>query len=375
MGVAALTVGLLMMNGRPDTTASTSGLLATPAGVARPAFVQPVVPGASPAPAAAHAAARPAYTLAAIAAQSPSDVWSVGARGDVSARAGGQGHSFVVHYDGAAWRETSVPDVGPLTAVAVAADAEAWTLGPQGVVLHWGGQSWQPVLTAAQTGGAVLRGLAALAPDDVWAVGSDQGAPFATHWNGATWKIVTLPAPAVGGSLNAIAGTATDLWAVGVASDDSHLLTLHYDGTDWSAVPDDAASDGGLLTIAAIDPTDVWAAGDAVLQHYDGVQWRTVSQTFSGVREALAADSSSSVWLGGAQGVAHFDGAGWQTTGAAQMGLAGAANVQLGALSVLSATDVWAAGTITGAGAPSSPLVVHFDGSAWHTAVDTVQSR
>ena len=286
----------------------------------------------------------------------------------------GREHSFVVHYDGAVWREIAVPDVGPLTAVAVAADDEAWALGPQGVILQWNTESWQPVLTAAQSGGAVLRGLAALDPDDVWAVGSDQGSPFATHWNGAAWKTMTLPAT-VGGSLNAISGTPTDLWAVGVSSDDSHLLTLHYDGTDWSAVPDAAVSDGGLLTVAALAPGDVWAAGDAVLQHYDGTQWSTVSQTFSGVREALSADTAPSVWLAGAQGVAHFDGVIWQPTSAAQMGLIGGAGARLGAISALSATDVWAAGTLTARGAASAPLIVHYDGAAWRTVVDSVQSR
>ena len=45
---------------------------------------------------------------------------------------------------------------------------------------------WTSAASAAQNGGAVLRGLAALAPNNVWAVGSVQGAPFATHWNGAT---------------------------------------------------------------------------------------------------------------------------------------------------------------------------------------------
>ena len=378
VGVAALTVGLLMMGGRPGTTASTSALLATPAGGARPAYVQPVIPGASatPASATAQSAARPPYSLAAIAAESQSDVWSVGARGDLpGAGSSSEEHSFVVHYDGAAWRETNVPDVGPLTAVTVAADAEAWALGPQGTILHWDTQSWQPVLTAAQTGGAVLRGLTALSPDDVWAVGSDQGAPFATHWNGAAWKTVTLPTAAVGGSFNAVSGTATDLWAVGVASDDSHVLTLHYDGTAWSAVPDVAVSDGGLLTVAALAPNNVWAAGDAVLQHYDGTQWSTVSQTFSGVHEALAAGTAPSVWLAGAQGIAHFDGADWQPTSAAQMGLTGAATAQLGAISALSPTDVWAAGTLAARGAASAPLIVHYDGMAWRTVVDAVQSR
>ena len=133
VGVAALAGGLLMTGDRPATQATSGALLATPGGARLPAYVQPVVPGVgvSPAPGAA-AASRPAYSLAAIAALSSSDVWSVGARSDAgtgAARAGAEDHAFVVHYDGAVWRETSVPDVGPLTAVAVVADGEAWALG------------------------------------------------------------------------------------------------------------------------------------------------------------------------------------------------------------------------------------------------------
>ena len=130
-----------------------------------------------------------------------------------------------MHYDGASWRETSVPDVGALTAVAATADGEAWALGPSGTILHWDGWKWTSAESAAQNGGAVLRGLAALAPDDVWAVGNCQGAPFATHWNGATWQTSVLPAAPGGGSLNSISGTAADLWAVGAAADATHVLT------------------------------------------------------------------------------------------------------------------------------------------------------
>ncbi len=380
VGVAALAAGLLLTGGRPAAPVSTSGLLATPGGPALPAYVQPVVPRVSVSPAAgpSQTAAQPGYSLAAIDALSSSDIWAVGAHGDAGARgalAGVQDHSFVVHYDGSSWRETSAPDVGPLTAVGVTADGAAWALGPAGVILHWDGLQWESVVTAAQDGGAVLRGLTALAPNNVWAVGSEQGAPFATHWNGATWRTVVLPATPGGGSLNAISGATTDLWAVGSAADATHVLTLHYDGTDWSSVPDAGVSDGGLLTVAAIAPNDVWAGGDALLQHYDGRQWRDVSQSFSGVCAALTAVSSSHVWLGSAGGVAHWDGAAWQSVTAQQMGLPARADAEFAAVSALSPTDVWAAGTLGTDGLTSSPLVVHWDGVAWRPAVDTVQSR
>ena len=379
VGVAALAAGLLIVGDRSQTQVSTSGLAATPNGQNLPAYVQPVVPvvPASPSPGAGHGPARPGYSLAAIDEVSPTDIWAVGARGDAGAGgalAGMQSHSFVVNYDGTGWRETGVPDVGPLTAVAATGDDNAWALGPSGAILHWDGGQWQTVVTALQDGGAVLHGLAALGPNDVWAVGSVRGAPYAVRWNGAVWRTVALPAAPGGGSLNAISGTAADLWLVGAAADAAHVLTMHFDGVRWSTVPDAGVSDGGLLTVAAIAPNDVWAGGDALLQHYDGTQWRDVSQTFSGVHEALAALSSNDVWLGAAGGVASYDGAAWQSVTARQMGLPAGASAQFAGVSALSPTDVWAAGTL-GTGSASTPVVVHYDGVAWQPAVDTVQSR
>ncbi len=380
VGVAALAAGLLMVgsNDRSGTSVSSGGLLATP-GRQMPAYVASVAPGVSPSPSSASSqnVSRPGYSLASISALSGSDVWAVGARGDAGvsgALAGLQDHSFIVHYDGAAWREASAPDVGALTAVATAADGEAWTLGPSGAILHWDGWNWTVAESAAQDGDAVLRGLVAVAPNDVWAVGSRHGAPFAVQWDGSSWQTAVLPTPAAG-SLNAISGSATDLWAVGVAADGTHVLTAHWDGARWSYVPDAGVSDGGLLTVATVAPNDVWAGGDALLQLWDGTQWRDVSQSFSGVRGSLSAVSSSDVWLGAAGGMAHWDGATWQPVTTRQMDLAGHANAQIGAVSALSPTDVWAAGTIGSGSATSAPLLVHFDGSAWSVAVDSVQNQ
>jgi hypothetical protein len=381
VGVAALAAGLLMVGSgdRQGASVSSSGLMATP-GRPMPAYVASVAPRVSPSPSSvpSQSAARPGYSLTSVSALSGADVWAVGARGDAGvsgALAGLQDHSFIVHYDGTAWRETSAPDVGALTAVAAAADGEVWTLGPSGAILHWDGWKWTIAESAAQDGDAVLRGLAAVSPDDVWAVGSAQGAPFAVHWDGASWQTVALPTPAVAGGLNAISGSATDLWAVGAAADGTRVLTAHWDGTRWSYVPDAGVSDGGLLTVATVAPNDVWAGGDALLQHWDGTQWRDVSQSFSGVRGSLSAVSSSDVWLGAAGGMAHWNGATWRPVTTQQMDLTGHTNAQIGAVSALSPTDVWAAGTLGSGSATSAPLVVHYDGSGWNVAVDSVQNQ
>ncbi|HUK77770.1 MAG TPA: hypothetical protein VL117_09260 [Thermoleophilia bacterium] len=379
VGVGALAAGLVVAGYHSATPAAPGALLATP-GRSLPAYVQPVIPVVSPSNAGVAGAAQPSYSLAAIAAVSDNDVWSVGAHGDaasgaVSGASAVESHSFVLHYDGASWRETTVPDVGPLTAVGATSDGEAWALGPAGAIVHWDGRQWRTVLTAARDGGAVLRGLAALAPDDVWAVGSLQGAPFAVHWDGGAWRTAALPALPGAGSLNAVSGTATSLWAVGVGADAAHVLTLRYDGTSWTPVADAGVSDGGLLTVAVVAPDDVWAAGDALLQHFDGTQWRDVSQTFSGVREALAAPAPTSVWLAGAAGVAAYDGDDWSPVSPQALDVYKLTDPQFGAASAVSPTDVWIAGSLGGSGAPSAPLIVHYDGTAWRLAVDAVRSR
>ncbi len=379
VGVGALAAGLVVAGDHPATPAAPGALLATP-GRSLPAYAQPVIPVVSPSAASVPNAGQPSYSLAAIAAVSGNDVWSVGAQGNAAAGVtpdvpAAEGHSFVLHFDGAAWRETTVPDVGSLTAVGVTADGEAWALGPAGAIVHWDGLQWRTVLTAGRDGGAVLRGLAALAPDDVWAVGSLQGAPFAIHWDGAAWRPAALPAMPDAGSLNAISGTAAGLWAVGVGADDAHVLTLHYDGTSWTPVADAGVSDGGLLTVATIASNDVWAAGDALLQHFDGRQWRDVSQAYIGVTEALAAAAPTSVWLAGAAGVAAYDGDDWSPVSPQALDVYQLTNPQFGAASAVSPTDVWIAGTLGASGAPSAPLIVHYDGTAWHLVVDAVQSR
>ena len=50
-------------------------------------------------------------------------------------------------------------------------------------------------------------------------------------------------------------------------------------------------------------------------------------------------------------------------------------DAQFAAVSALSPSDVWAAGTLGAGGATSTPLIVHWDGAAWRPAVDAVQGR
>src|SRR5262249_58000997 len=72
---------------------------------------------------------------------------------------------------------------------------------------------------------------AAVAADDVWAVG-EQGFPeraLALHWQGSTWSAVSTPC---GAPLKGVAAiSASDVWAVG------ENTTCHFDGVRWTVVP------------------------------------------------------------------------------------------------------------------------------------------
>ena len=107
--------------------------------------------------------------------------------------------------------------------------------------------------------------------------------------------------------LNAVsADSPTDAWAGGSAMkvNDPHNsgvtpLIEHWNGTQWSVSPGaidttGTANSGQILSIAAISPADVWAlaavgkGNPAVIEHWNGSRWSTVSLPVSGTRTASA---------------------------------------------------------------------------------------
>src|SRR5207302_3231888 len=85
-----------------------------------------------------------------------------------------------------------------------------------------------------------VYGVDAISPNDAWLVGSYQGqGPSRTlveHWDGQQWSID--PSPNVGQDFNHLRGIAAiasnDVWAVG---DSGATLIEHWDGQQWSIVP------------------------------------------------------------------------------------------------------------------------------------------
>ena len=197
--------------------------------------------------------------------------------------------------------------------------------------------------------GNFLNDVAAVGPDDVWAVGSaylrgetGDSRPLIVHWDGSSWTVV--PTPAAEGLLTSVAAVSTDdVWAVGSSSTPTGLV-LHWDGDRWSVI--EAADPGtrywGFRGATAIGPDDVWAvgwtatggSGQPLTQHWDGASWSVVpvppvapspltGQPYASF-DAIAANQTDDVWAVGERTnvspagasnflTAHWDGAVWTT--------------------------------------------------------------
>jgi hypothetical protein len=215
----------------------------------------------------------------AIDARSPTDAWIVGSTGAVHA------HAASWRWNGRRWRTVAVPDLSEprgrahseLVAVSALAADDVWAVGSSGaappsgpgpgrsddphrraLIAHWDGRTWTPVPagpTRAPRGvsQSVLADVVALAPHDVWAVGTASpgtDVPMAQHWNGTVWEHV--PIPGVRGRLYSVAGDGRGgVWAAGETTTGTALLA-HWNGARWEVsgapTPGDPAPGEGTPT-------------------------------------------------------------------------------------------------------------------------------
>ena len=218
---------------------------------------------------------------------------------------------------------------------ALAAD-NVWSVGGGRLVEHWDGSSWHSQTFPLSVMND-LRDVAALAVNDVWAVGnvsvSNGLSPLTFHWDGTSWSSVSsttrLDLGATTATLNSVAAvSADDVWAVGEATIDGVVRTLieHWDGSRWTVVPspDPDPTYNALLAVAAVARNDVWAVGRAghrtLIEHWDGTSWSVVPSPYGYQLWGVAAVSPADVWAVGAtidpgwsgRGLTmHWDGTNW----------------------------------------------------------------
>src|SRR5207247_1590881 len=169
--------------------------------------------------------------------------------------------------------------------VAVVAANDVWAVGSYyeaggpryALIEHWDGSSWSVVPTPTIGTGSELYAVAAVSANNVWDVGVyySTGAPGRTlveHWYGSSWSVVPSPSPGTDNSvLRGIAVvSANDIWAVGYSLSNTrpHLTLIEYwDGARWFVVPspNPGTDNRDLNGVAAVSTNDVWAVGSYYL--------------------------------------------------------------------------------------------------------------
>jgi hypothetical protein len=246
--------------------------------------------------------------------------------------------------------------------VAVLSATDAWAVGEYTVdgyaavrtlIQHYDGTTWTTVPSPNRLTGTgrnqinSLRGVAAIGPNDVWAVGytvslDDPYRTLTMHWNGAAWSIVDSPNYTFPGAYNALldvaAVSSNDVWAVGGAplgGVGGRGQLLHFDGVSWSLRPGPpnfefwaSSTRNGVVALSA---TDVWAVGDYDAWHFDGTAW-TVPVAGAQFASDMDAAGPAALWAAGSftesdpyGGVSYpiayrFTGASWQQQSAAALG-------------------------------------------------------
>lgn len=274
---------------------------------------------------------------------------------------------------------------------------------------------WGVLSTPSPAGAqhAILRDVAAIDDDDVWAVGNVtlETSPGeidnlvqAFHWDGVRWSEVAVPVPSPfpGGDnahLTAVAAAASDdAWAAGTwttPGDDGivrqEVLIVHWDGSGWEVVPNapllqPGVSGAWVRAIEIISPDDIWFVGDfpivtpigsgvnyAGAIHWDGRDFEVFDVPLNNTEEnglsGVSAVASDDVWaVGGryADGliidpyIVHFDGTAWELVPAPQPGIV----QNLFDVVAIATDDVWAVGQ-TNTGAGMEGFALHWDGTSW----------
>jgi hypothetical protein len=291
------------------------------------------------------------YALTGVAAISPTDAWAVGSQGSVNSSDINPG-TLIEHWNGVRWTVVPSPSAvngSRLVAVAALARNDVWAVGYTGpwllaaqrLIEHWDGSRWKVVPGPNNIlQSPVYTGVAAVSSKDVWAIGNDYSGPNVTIlndlWNGARW--VPVPSPGGGSGMIYMSGVAAisarDVWAVGTDYNNcSPFCTYaeHWNGNRWSiASPPRLYYESFLGGVTAVSANDVWAVGYKIpIEH---------------AYEATLTE--------------HWNGSSWVDVSSPTHSML---ITYLDAVSAVSISDVWAVGYADNHGT----LTLHWNGRAW----------
>lgn len=166
--------------------------------------------------------------------------------------------------------------------------------------------------------------------------------------------------------------SSVNVWAVRQQTNDKFSQIQHFNGTVWSLVPSPHFTNGeSLNSLKAISANNIFAVGifldslnhrTPLVEHFDGTKWSVVPvpHIAGGELTDIAVLSPSDIWAVGAVSGAtpaaltiHFNGLQWSRVPAPPAALL--------AVTSLATNNVWAAGVQQG----RNTVIEHWDGTSW----------
>jgi hypothetical protein len=262
--------------------------------------------------------------FSAVVALSRADAWAFG-----GTNPGGTGAPVALRWNGETWRSWPLPAGLPdfIGDASASSPTDIWAVSyAGGYVLHWDGSRW--LVAKRWRHHAVLSGVTALSPADVWTFGTTaDGMPGlgTWHFDGRTWTQPPGPAQQI---YRASAVTPADIWAVAATRHGGFLE--HYDGRTWQRAGAGRPALAGLRlnAVLALPGGAVWAAGNQqlprgaegslVVVHFNGRRWTRTQTSWQADTARLAPDGAGGLWItaddagsiGGGSLVGHLSGTG-----------------------------------------------------------------
>lgn len=273
---------------------------------------------------------------------------------------------------------------------------DGWAVGyadPQdgegAVCVHWDGNLWTRFSCLGSKDSSITA-VKAIATNDVWAIGKDNGSDVAVHWDGKKWTKVQLDPtnknPVVLTTIDAT--SSKDVWTAGMTTTGDKFVGVieRWDGKAWKisylsrgvASPFvfmyslSAAAANNAWTVLFVDRTAENPMPEEFgpdLLHWDGHTWKPYyipgKEIVYSVR-GIVAESADSAWAVGENSktkhnmIAHWDGNVWRIVPSVPFIVPFDNDDELKVIAHVSNKDLWAVG-----GTQLSIFFEHWDGSKW----------
>lgn len=258
------------------------------------------------------------------------DLWAAGRAGTL------------LHWNGSSWQAAERVASGHLFGIAMVSSARGWAVGADGLILEYNGASWYVQQALNDAWVRTVEVVPGANPPQAWAPADKYGVGSFLYYNGSRWESKYQGvSQAFGGSVYGVAMVAADDgWAVGTRLSSSGSLkgqVLRWAGSRWEHALE---VDEELFAVDLAASGDGWAVGEAgAVYRLQGGAWSRVEPVTDRTLRGVATGAGGKVWAVGDDGaLVHFDGAAWSVL-ASPTG-----SVDLQAVALTSADEGWAMG-------------------------------